>query len=223
LASKAFAPQGVTVEQVSLDRGNLGGVFITGSQTAYGHVFKKLVYIFPAGTKTGQLVSNLPANLEDDANASIAACMLDAKFSEITEADQFAGLNFSFENRTKMKFVQRLTNLLLYSPGGTVPSDESFQIGSSVGTSEIADKKEFVLNRLKTLPGSEDLEVGEVKDIAIDGMSGFEVTGKNRSTGKLTYLGIVFEKDNYFIANATSTRVDTLDQARSSFYSLRRR
>jgi hypothetical protein len=102
--------------------------------------------------------------------------------------------------------------MLIYNRDGKVPSESldksSLVLAKAFSKVAIIDKKEYAINRIKTLP-VQITKIIETLPIEINGLQGFEITaeGVNRKTGikEQAYQVMLFTENSYYILYGSST------------------
>lgn len=204
--------QGVKASEIeNLTINGLPATFVTGTQNAQGTMFARFVLMF--GTENETIVINgaYPESLKkigDEIKKSILTV-----FYEVDKIiDSFDALDYTIDvSETKLKFGKNISNNLVFSVDGKVPTDSNDKTGLIVGKSfsEIAieDKKQFCIDRLKKTPIAVK-SVEYTNEITIDGISGYEIyaKGKNKETGEAdnVYQVILFSDTLYYILFGTT-------------------
>lgn len=123
---------------------------------------------------------------------------------------------------TEFKLVSNISGMLLYTTDGkVVTTGAALIVGESIAPIS-GDKKEYALQRYKKYPRGETNTVSEVRQITINGLSGYEIVGSGENKdGKpqLIYQVMLYPSDSrYFIMTGTSN----IAQAEVALPALRR-
>lgn len=214
-----FDEQGLLAQGIVLKRkdeiminGNQG-FLLTTEQTAFGTDYLKYILVFGDANAT-YLISGMSP--KDIAEYSIAIRESILSFAHDPEliVDPLATVPFSVDTEnTKLVFGKNLTGMLLFTVDGKVPTEStdktSFVVGRSLGNVQAVDQKLTALNRVNKMPYT-DLKIDEsqIKEITIDGVSGYEIAGealdKPNGTKMLVYQVMLFTDNGYYILVGTS-------------------
>jgi hypothetical protein len=204
--------KGVEVKEIeNLTVNNLPAIFVTGTQNAQGNIYTKYILIF--GTENETIIINgvHPENLIDIDN-EIKKSILSVFYEADKKINPFETLDYSINvSETKLKFGKSISNSLIFTVDGQVPTASSDKTNLIVTKSfyevQIEDRKLFCINRLKQTP----LEIEHIEytnEITIDGISGYEIyaKGKNKKSNKNEniYLVILFSDNLYYILFGTT-------------------
>ncbi len=233
LTKENLLSKGVVVQTIDpLTINHLPALFVTGTQVAHGNTFTK--YILVLGTEKETIIVNgvFPEHLTTAAT-SIKQAMLSVYYEPEKQTDPFAALDFTIDAAgTKLKFAKNVSNSLLFTVDGNVPtqSDDKTNLIVAKSFSEVTpgDKKQFSLNRIKQFPTTVE-HLDFVREITIDGLSGYETyaIGKNKNTGQPEhiYQVILFDDKVYYIlvSMTNDTTKGSLDDARKAVNTFKRK
>ena len=204
--------KGVEVSKIeNLTINGLPSVFVTGTQNAYGNIYTKYIFIFGSEKETIIINGIFPENLMEIGN-EIKKSMRSVYYTTDIKLDPFENLDYSIDvTETKLKFSKNISNSLLFTVDGQVPTSSSDKTNLIVAKSFSPiiqeNKKTFAINRLKQTP----LEIENIEftnEISINGLSGFELfaLAKNKNTGitENIYQVILFSDNLYYILLGTS-------------------
>ncbi len=189
----------------------LPAIFVTGTQNAYGNIYTKLILAFGTDNETIMINGVYPENLKKIGD-EIKKSMLTVYYEANKKINPFDALDYTIDvSETKLKFGKSMSNSLIFSVDGQVPTASSDKTNLIIAKSfsEITqeDKKLFSLNRLKQTP----IEIGNIEytnEITIDGISGYEIyaKGKNKKSGETEniYQVILFSDKLYYILFGTT-------------------
>lgn len=125
-----------------------------------------------------------------------------------------------------------MSNSLIWTTDGLFPTKStdktSLTIAKSFSKTAIEDRKLFTLNRLKQLP-IQILNTENIKEIIIDGISGYEViaTSKNQKTSEeeKTYFLMLFSDSLYYIFYGSTNQnfTDNIEELRKVVKTFKRK
>tara|TARA_R110000796_G_scaffold159169_4_gene275909 strand:- start:27581 stop:28522 length:942 start_codon:yes stop_codon:yes gene_type:complete len=204
--------QGVEVSKIEdVTINGLPAIFITGTQNAYGNIYTKYIFIFGSENETIFINGVFPENLKK-IGEEIKKSILTVYYDSEKLINPFETLDYSIDvSETKLKFAKSMSNSLIFTTDGNVPTSTkdktSLIVAKSFSPVNQEDKKLFVINRLKQTPiDIENIEY--TNEISIDGISGFEIyaKGKNKKTGDIEniYQVILFSDKLYYILFGTT-------------------
>ncbi len=204
--------KGVDVSKIEkLIINGLPAVFVTGTQNVYGNVYAKLILVFGTDNETIMINSIYPENSKKFGD-EIKESMLTAYYEADKKINPFDALDYTIDvSETKLKFGKRISNALLFSVDGQVPTaseDKTNLIVTKSFSERIEkDKKQFSFNRLEQTPIQID-NVEYTNEITIDGISGYELyaKGKDLKSGETenVYQVILFSDKLYYILFGTT-------------------
>lgn len=222
--------KGVEVSKTeNLTINGLPAIFVTGIQNAYGNVYTKFILVFGTDKETIMINGVYPENLKKVGN-EIKKSMLTVFYEADKKINPFDALDYTIDvSATKLKFGQSMSNSLIFSVDGQVPTASSDKTNLIVAKSfsEITqeDKKLFSLNRLKQIP----IEIENIEytnEVIIDGISGYEIyaKGKDKKSGETEniYQVILFSDKLYYILfgttnDETDKSIEEIKQAVKTF------
>ncbi|WP_439559003.1 hypothetical protein, partial [Dyadobacter sp.] len=178
---------------------------LTGTQSAYGNVYAKLILCFGSNEESVMINGAYPQDLPE-VGKQIKESILGAYFDAGKKVDPFEAVDFQISTAgTKLVFAKNAANALIYNIDGKVPTESadrtSFILSKSLSRLEIEDKKLFCLGRAHQLyPG---LSIDSVSTLSVDGIEGYELSGiaKNKNTGQdeQVYQAVLFSDNLYYI------------------------
>lgn len=204
--------KGVEVTNIeNLIINGLPAIFATGTQNANGNVYTKYILVFGTENETIMINGVFPQNLKK-VGEEIKKSMLTVYYEPQKIINPFEALDYKIDiSETKLKFAKGISNTLVYTIDGKLPtaSDDktTLIIAKSFSPVMQEDKKLFAINRLKQTPI--DIEKIEyIKDISIDGISGYEIYAKAKSKKTMetenVYQVILFSDKLYYILFGTT-------------------
>jgi len=204
--------KGVEVSKIeNLTINGLPAMFVTGTQNAYGNIYTKYIFVFGSENETIMINGVYPENLSKIGD-EVKRSMLTVYYEADKKIDPLANLDYSIDvTETKLKFGKSMSNSLIFSVDGQVPTSSSDKtnlvIAKSFSPVTQEDKKLFVINRLKQTPIEID-NIEYTNEISIDGIYGYEIyaKGKSKKTGEIEniYQVILFSDKLYYILFGTT-------------------
>lgn len=204
--------KGVEVKKIeNLTINGLPAIFATGTQNAYGNIYTKYILVFGTDNETIMINGVYPENLKkvgDEIKKSILTVVYEAD----KKINPFEALDYIINvSETKLKFGKSMSNMLIFSVDGQVPTASSDKtnliIAKSFSQITTEDKKLFCINRLKQNP-IEVKNLEYINEITIDGISGYEIyaKGKNKKSTETEniYQVILFSDKLYYILFGTT-------------------
>lgn len=197
---------------------SLPAIFATGTQKASGNLYTK--YILVTGTESETIMIN---GVHPDDLKLVGEQIKNAMLSVYYDADKtlnpFVALDYTIDvSQTKFKFGKSMSNSLIFTVDGQVPTASSDKTNLIVVRSffqiNTDDKKLFCINRIKQIP-IDITSIVYTKEITIDGMSGYEIyaKGSNNETHQTEniYQVILFSDKFYYMLFGTTN--DQTDQS----------
>lgn len=204
--------KGVEVKKIeNLTINGLPAIFATGEQNAYGNIYTKFILVFGTDNETIIINGVYPENLKKVGD-EIKKSMLTFFYEADKIINPFEALDYSIDvSETKLKFGKNMSNSLIYSVDGQVPTTSSDKTNLIVAKSftqiTTEDKKLFCINRLKQTP-IEIENIDYTNEITIDEISGYEIfaKGKSKKTAETEniYQVILFSDKLYYILFGTT-------------------
>lgn len=201
--------QGVILEKKEkLIFNGFQAIVIYGEQFAQGIMFRKLILVFGNEKKStmvlGAYPKELSLELEDPVKSSILSIIEDSeKIVNPLESIEFT-LNTDI---TKLKLGKVVSNNIIYTADGQVPTQSpdktSFIAGTSLEKICIEDRKKYALDRMKKYPMTSEIVVDTVYSMQLDSISGYTVKAhgideKTEKT-KIIYQTILFSDNLYYL------------------------
>lgn len=204
--------KGVEVKKIeNLTINSLPAIFVTGTQNAYGNIYTKYIFVFGTDNETIMINGVYPENLKKVGN-EIKESILTVFYEADKKINPFESLDYTIDvSETKLKFGKSMSNSLIFSVDGQVPTTSSDKtnliVAKSFSQITTEDKKLFCINRLKQTP-IEITNIEYTNEITIDGVSGYEIyaKGKSKKTGETEniYQVILFSDKLYYILFGTT-------------------
>lgn len=204
--------KGVEVKKIeTLTINGLPAIFATGTQNAYGNIYTKFIFVFGTDNETIMINGVYPENLKKVGD-EIKKSMLTVFYEADKKINPFEALDYTIDiSETKLKFGKSMSNSLIFSVDGQVPTASSDKtnliVAKSFSQITTEDKKLFCINRLKQTP----IEIENIEytnEITIDGILGYEIyaKGKNKKSNETEniYQVILFSDKLYYILFGTT-------------------
>ena len=222
--------KGVEVKKIeNLTINGLPAIFVTGTQNAYGNIYTKFIFVFGTDIETMMINGVYPENLKKVGD-EIKKSMLTVFYEADKKINPFEALDYSIDvSETKLKFGKSMSNSLIFSVDGQVPTTSSDKtnliVAKSFSQITTEDKKLFCINRLKQTP-IETEKIEYTNEITIDEVSGYEIyaKGKSKKTGETEniYQVILFSDKLYYILfgttnDETDKSIDEIKKAVKTF------
>lgn len=175
-------------------------------QTAQGLVFVKYILVF--GDEKGVVMLNgifpeSEVNLEESIKKSLYSSIYqkDKSINPVEDAPFQIDLKDS-----NLKFANAISGMLLFTSDGFVPvksMDKAFfSVGQAISNVLITDRKQFVIDRLKTLPDGNRIKIERTEEVNIDGMQGYTISAwgeDDKGKKELVHQTILFVDNTYYI------------------------
>lgn len=204
--------KGVEVSKIDqLQLNGLPAMFVSGTQNANGNIYTKYILLFGTAKETILINGVFHENLKE-VGKEVKKSMMSAYFEADKTINPFDVLDFSIDvTNTKLKFGKNISNSLVYSVDGQIPTKSSDKtnliITKSFSEVTIEDKKLYCINRLKLSP-LEIVKIESTNEISMDGISGYELValGKNKKTNaeETVYQVILFSDNMYYLFFGTT-------------------
>lgn len=204
--------KGVEVKKIeNLTINSLPAIFVTGTQNAYGNIYTKYIFVFGTDNETIMINAVYPENLKKVGD-EIKKSILTVFYEVDKKINPFESLDYTIDvSETKLKFWKSMSNSLIFSVDGQVPTASSDKtnliVAKSFSQITTEDKKLFCINRLKQTPI--EIEHTEyINEITIDGILGYEIfaKGKRKKSNETEniYQVILFSDKLYYILFGTT-------------------
>jgi len=215
-----------------LEVNGLPAIFITGTQNSNGTIYTKFIFVFGTESETIMINGAYPENLKKVGN-EIRKSMLTVFYEADKKINPFDALDYTIDvSNTKLKFGKSMSNLLMFSVDGQVPTSSSDKtnliVAKSFSQITTEDKKLFCINRLKQTP-IDITSIEYTNEITIDEVSGYEIIAKakNKKTGESEniYQVILFSDKLYYILfGSTNDETDkSIDEIRRAIKTFKRK
>lgn len=183
---------------------DLPGILIHFEQPAQGQVFLKWSLIFGNDRKTTMVTATFPKSREREMSARLKSAVQSATQIDRT-APSAVGLPFTLVASEKLKLTQVISKTLAYTKDGIIPSksptDPLFIAVPSLGKVVVLGKLQYAERLLQQTNYTKKLTVKSTKEIAIDGLGGYESLAEAEDTKSGTpliiYQVILFNQNSY--------------------------
>lgn len=208
LTKDALLTQGVQAKEIeNIKINNIPALFISGEQMAYGNLYVKYVLIIGTDKETIMINGVVPSELADEMGKEVKNSILTSYYDIDKKINPFEIVDYELDlTSSKLIYANKVSNGLIFTKDGLVPpklTDKTYLIiAKSFSLVNIEDKKTFSINRLQELPVG-NIEMQTIKELVINGMTGFEITaeGKGKKTEEhlKIYQAVLFTDDSYYI------------------------
>jgi hypothetical protein len=212
--SKGLTEEGLKTQGVILDKkrtvtvNGYSGLYVVAKQFAYETMFGKYILVFGNDQTTFIINGMFPRDFEKELGSAVEKSMLSVVYEPNKEINPLKSVNFEIDvSNSKFKFAQMMSNTLLYTADGNVPtkSDDktTLMVGTSLGKIKMEDEKQYAINRMKQYPSIKNIESKQINSITIDDISGYEIiaNGIDSKTGEpeMIYQIMLFSDNAYYL------------------------
>jgi hypothetical protein len=212
LTKENLEKQGLVVNYIEfITINNLPAIFIECEQAANQQIFTK--YIFAFGTETETVMINGVAPKENQIlNENVRKALLTAVYDVNKQVTPLDAVDFKISTlNTDFSFSKSKPNMLVYAKNHKTAEEDAdnavFVAAKAIAKSDITNKREFAVNKIKSLPMQIN-KITSTVQICINGLCGYEITAKgvNRKTGQeeYAYFVMLFNDLDYYILYGTS-------------------
>lgn len=177
--------------------------------------YLKKVLLFGDSSKTIIVNGIYPATAAH-LGKPIQNALLSIEFNINLDDDPMHAVNFTIDTAGSRLLLAKYQNgTLLFSKDGKIPTTTpTLIIGSSFSSQNIADKKQFTIDKLKQLPGGITAQIQSLIPVKQGNLEGFEIVSRAKiydDKEDLLYQCLFFDKKgNYFmvvgLANVEKTK-----------------
>jgi len=207
--SAALSKRGMVLlgkEQAVSDGGH-DGLLFHYRQAAAGLQYRKWMFVAGDAKRVLMVTASFPEEAGEALSAALKRSVLSTRWHRGEGVAAAEGLSYSISEGGPLKLASRVSNNLLFTPGGTVPvksvEEPYFVAGPSTFPVEIRDRKAFSASRLLRIDGVTDIGAAEPKVITVDGLEGYEIVtaGKDVKSGEpvTVYQVTLFEGSMYYL------------------------
>lgn len=207
------------IESRTVTIGEEQALLLHASQQAQGVNYLKWMLVGGSAERTFMIVGTFPAEA-GDLSDPIRASLLSASWGDDRRADRLEGMPFQVDSTPRMRFADRMGNLLIFTETGRVDSGKPdvavLIVGNSLGDVEIHDFERFSKERLLQTDRLKGVRVRSGASVLIDSLAGYEVVaeGSDAKSGRPVgvYQLMLREGKTYYIAQGfvTKTRLQEM-------------
>ncbi len=206
----------VMTDRVPRDQGTYPGLLCQVNQKSMGTEVRKWVWLFGSEEKSVMVLGVCPKALVDTHFERLADAVLSAAWEPDLILDPATEFGFHLEDTGGLVAVGGLTKMLSYNSDGKVDQggDEGkplFIAAPSIQPTPNTPEK-YSKRRLRSTAGHKKVKPGELVEITIDGLTGFEclATSVHRNTGEASFIYqvMLFEGGRYWVLTGTAREKD---------------
>ncbi|MFT6500884.1 MAG: hypothetical protein ACJASQ_000994 [Crocinitomicaceae bacterium] len=221
---EALLSQGIELEEIKeLKINDLSAILITGSQSANGALFSKIILVIGNDNEV-VLINCAYPNGFTEIGKEITKSILSVVYLEDLEVDPLDGVDYTVNtDSTDLILAKSIANSLIYTHDGKFPTESGSKanliIAKSHSRVSIEDRKLFALNRIKQTPFDIE-EIDSTVALSIDRITGYGVYAKgvSQSSGiKYELYQVILFSDHMYYIFFGSTALDdkkTLEEMR---------
>ncbi len=213
--TEAFVPEQLAKQNMTLlNRKEISisgkpAVFLHLRQSAQGMIYLKWLAATGTESETVLITGTCLESEKARFGAALEKSVLSAEWNSEAKTDPLEGLNFSIDFDQSMKFARRVSNMMIFTPSGTLPgkptNDPLFIVGSSLGNPVTGDLKIFAESRVKEIGQVAGLVIKKQTAVTIAGLAGSEIIAeaawKDRPGDKvIVYQMLLRDENGYYIA-----------------------
>ncbi len=217
-------------QRMEIDRRQ--GLLLGISQDSGGVAYRKWMLVFGDSGRTALIVATFPKEREGTVSRLLKDALLTAKFGARgadfgnareensgaapsgLAAEKLEGVPFRITPADPLKFAEVVQKVIMLTRTGRYPiadaGDPLFVAGKAAAAVASTDRKKFATERLAKTATLKEIEVEAVKEVTIDGLSGYEITAKAKhaTTGRLLilYQVMLFTDDSYYLLQGMGLR-----------------
>lgn len=215
--SAGFTPEGlatrgmILLEKKDILLGSHKGYLLHIRQEAYGSLFLKWLAVTGDEKDTVIITATFPEEQAIRLSAALQQTVLSAIWNANADEvkDPFAGLNFRIRDDSSLKIANKMGNMLLLTPTGTIPdkpSDDPFLIiGPSLSNLQVEPRlmKKIAEQELKKLDKVTEVEIRTSEAVTVNGLPGHEVTAlahdKVLQKPIVVYMTLLFDANTIYL------------------------
>ena len=187
----------ILIKKETIELNSSKATLLHVQQPANNIVYLKQILIFGDDSAT-VLVNGIYPESRKSIEVDMTKALLSIKYDPKQEEASLEAASFTIDvTGTGFKLAKYLSGSLIYTVGGEIPSTKPMIIvGSSFGNIPVADRQKYSLERLRKIPGLANAKIDMVKEITIDGLSGYEIIAYSNSKDnkkELSYQVMLFE------------------------------
>ena len=191
----------------------MDGMYLNVTQEAYEETFRKYMLVFGSEKATVMLTGSFLDDLKGEVGKEIETSIFSVVYEPNKEIDLLASVDFEVDTSgSKLTLASMFSNTLMYTVDGIVPTESidktSLAVGTSAGSPEILDTKQFAIDRLKRQPLITDVEIESITPVEIDDMSGYEIIaygiGEKTNETELRFQLLLYGDTLYYMILGTA-------------------
>ncbi len=192
------------ISRDSINVQNKPALFLEVSQKVGEIDYLKKILLFGDSTTTTIVNGIYPATAAH-LGKPIQNALLSIEFNNKLDDDPMHAVNFTIDTIGSGLLLAKYQNgTLLFSKDGKIPTTApTLIVGSSFSAQNIADKKQFSIDRLKQLPGGLTAQIQSLIPVKQGNLEGFEIVASAKiysDKEDLLYQCLLFDKKgNYFM------------------------
>lgn len=135
----------------------------------------------------------------------IEEALLSTVYNDSQSEDPLEAASFTIDTKdTDLKPIKYMSGSLLYSTDGKIPTDKpTLILGNSIGKVSSQNQKTYSEERIKKLPGGDQIIIREIKELTVDNLRGYEIVADGKTKDNKTQLAyqlmLFNEKGDYYI------------------------
>ncbi|MGJ7031531.1 hypothetical protein [Niabella hirudinis] len=213
--AEALKIRGMTlISKQTIDLNNSKAALVKVSQPANGSTYLKQILIF-GDSKGTVLVNGIYPENSKVIEPQIRVALLSTVYNKSQNEKPLKAAPFAIDTKdTDFKLIKYMSGSLLYSTDGKIPTEKpTLIVGNAIANVSIQNQRRYSEERLKKLPGGEQNNIREIKEITVDNLKGYEIVadGKTKdSKAELVYQVMLFNEsgDYYIIVGQTAEEFD---------------
>lgn len=201
----ALKTRGMTLlSKKTIDFNNSKATLLAVKQTVNGIPYLKKMLLFGDTEKT-VLINGIYPEVSKEMEDEIEDAMLSTSYSKGKDENMDDATNFTIDIKdTEFKFIKNLSQSLLYSTDGKIPTEKPILIvGQSIAKVNVQSQKQYAAERIKKIPGGEQVNIKQNTAIAINDLNGYEIIAEGKTQDnkpELLYQVMLFnDQGDYFI------------------------
>jgi hypothetical protein len=191
------------------------GILLHAGQEARSIAFLKWMVITGNEKETVLITATFPEEMKAQLSSAMEKSALSVQWDAAAKIDPLAGLNFSFNDDTSLRFARRISSGVILTKDGALPgkptNDPIFIIAPSVSQEAISDIKKFAVMRLMQIEKVSEVAIKKHSDVTIAGLLGSEIVAIARWSDSpdapvVVYQVLLLDGENYFIMQGIAPR-----------------
>jgi hypothetical protein len=203
--AEALKTRGMTlISKQTIEFNQSKATLIKVTQPTNGATYLKQILIFGDAKET-VLVNGIYPEASKSVEGKISDALLSTLYNTTQNDNPLEAAPFTLNvEGTEYKVARFMMGSLFYSTDGKMPTEKpALIVGSSLAKVSAPNQKQYAQERLKKLPRGEFNIIKEIKEITVDGLSGYEIIADGKTADnrpELVYLVMLFnDKGDYYI------------------------